>query len=128
MRILLLALAAGALLVATPVASATTHHHARAYRAARADLGAPPPNPDAAWCREVAQVTGPALLIPGIGEAIGKCLENHHMSPALRECLVSGGITLGGVLVGGIIGGAAARAIAGGMVGAGTASCLNAIL
>lgn len=56
------------------------------------------------------------------------CIEGHHMSKKTRDCLVYGGITAGGVAIGGLIGGAAARAIAGGILGAGAASCLSAIL
>jgi hypothetical protein len=80
------------------------------------------------WCRDAAQVRGPALLIPGFGQAIAKCMERHHMRRDVRNCLIATGVTLAGVAVGGVIGGAAARAIAGDMIKVGTATCVALIV
>jgi hypothetical protein len=53
-----------------------------------------------------------------------RCMfSGSHMSRDLRHCLVAASITTAGVLVGGVIAAIPARAIAGGIVGGGAASC-----
>jgi hypothetical protein len=108
--------AAAALLI--PATSASAHTR----------VGGPPPDPSVQWCRDAAQVRGPAMLIPGFGEAITKCMERHHMRRDVRNCLIATAVTLGGVAVGGEIGQAAARAIAGDMIKVGTATCVALIV
>jgi hypothetical protein len=129
--LLLPVLAAGVLLVAAPAATAATHHHhhARVYHAAVVpDLPVPPGDPSAAWCRDASQVTGPALLIPGFGEAIAKCMHGHPMRTDVRNCLLATIATTAGVAVGGIIEMVAARVIAGRMIQVGTATCVALIV
>ena len=87
-----------------------------------------PSNPSNAWCKDASQVKGAALLIPGFGEAIAKCMNGHHMRSDVRNCLIA---TIGfnaGFAVGGVIEMVAARAIAGRMVQAGTAACVAMIV
>jgi hypothetical protein len=95
---------------------------------AHAGVGPPPPDPSIQWCRDAAQVRGPALLIPGFGQAIAKCMEGHHMRHDVRNCLVATSVTLAGVALGAVIGGAAARTIAGDMIKVGTATCVALIV
>jgi hypothetical protein len=75
---------------------------------------------------------GPAYKPIGPGDspaaAYTRCMfHGSHMSRDLKRCLIAAGITAAGVAVGGLIGEAAARAIAGGIVGAGSSACLSQI-
>ena len=112
------ALAAVAAALLIPATSGSAH----------ARVGGPPPAPSIQWCHDAAQVRGPALLIPGFGEAIAKCMERRHMRRDVRNCLIATGVTLAGVAVGDIIGAVAARVIAGDMIKAGTAVCVSLIV
>jgi hypothetical protein len=112
------ALAAVAAALLIPATSASAH----------ARVGGPPPDPSIQWCHDAAQVRGPALLIPGFGQAIAKCMEGHRMRHDVRNCLIATGVTLAGVAVGGVIAGAAARAIAADMIKVGTATCVALIV
>jgi hypothetical protein len=115
-----LVIAAAAVAVVCALAAPAAH--------AQSDLAAPPPDPSIAGCKDAAQVHGPALLIPGFGEAIARCMEHHTMRRDVRNCLIATGITLAGVAVGGVIGGTAARVIAGNMVSTGSAVCVGLIV
>ena len=61
---------------------------------AQSNLTAPPPDPSIAWCRDASKASPIALQIPGIGQALAKCMEGHHMRRDVRNCLIATGITL----------------------------------
>jgi hypothetical protein len=79
-------------------------------------------------CPSAIDINSPAAKIPGYGQYLESCVVHRHMRRLFKRCMVAFGLTAGGVAIGGIIAQAAAKTIAGEMIGAGAGACINELV